>query len=295
MFDVIVPTYKVSTEFLKPCLDSILNQNFTDWHCWIADGTPEDDATYQPMMDLIANYPADRFTYLRQSGRGVSQARNEAIAQGTQPFIATLDGDDLWYPEHLTWMVEAIESTTDDHVLWWAGADALIEMISMKTGNHYQHRGIIGWFEDYSKVRPEDLHFFLRGNPVIPSNTVCRRNRFETVGGYDEVLQIGEDTDLYTRMIAWGEPYRGHQVDSVSGYHGCGPHQTTQFGSQSSAAHGRNEDELKTEFQRQHAYWYQKHGENPECPEGVDPDYWFWLIDSVNNRFKDNLMFEIQA
>jgi len=67
MFDVIVPTYKVSTEFLKPCLDSILNQNFTDWHCWIADGTPEDDATYQPMMDLIANYPADRFTYLRQS------------------------------------------------------------------------------------------------------------------------------------------------------------------------------------------------------------------------------------
>jgi len=192
-------------------------------------------------------------------------------------------------------MVEAIESTTDDHVLWWAGADALIELISMKTGEKYSHQGIIGWFEDYSKVRPEDLHFFLRGNAVIPSNTVCRRSRFESIGGYDEALQIGEDTDLFTRLITWGDSFRGHQVNAVSGYHGCGPHQTTQLGSQSSAAEGRNSEELKTEFQRQHAYWYQKHGENPECPEGVDPDYWFWLIDSVNNRFKDNLMFEIQG
>jgi hypothetical protein len=130
---------------------------------------------------------------------------------------------------------------------------------------------------------------------VIPSNTVTRRSRFESIGGYDEALQIGEDTDLFTRLITWGDSFRGYQVNAVSGYHGCGPHQTTQLGSQSSAAQGRDSQELKTEFQRQQAYWYQKHGENPECPEGVDPDYWFWLIDAVNNRFKDNLMFEIQA
>ena len=96
-------------------------------------------------------------------------------------------------------------------------------------------------------------------------------------------------------MITWGEPYLGHQIDAVSGYHGCGPHQTTQLGSQSSAAHGRSELELRAEFQKQKEYWHTKHGDNPECPEGVDPDYWFWLIDLVNNRFKDNLMFEIQA
>ena len=72
-------------------------------------------------------------------------------------------------------------------------------------------------------------------------------------------------------------------------------YQTTQLGSQSSAAHGRSELELRAEFQKQKEYWHTKHGDNPECPEGVDPDYWFWLIDLVNNRFKDNLMFEIQA
>ena len=162
MFDVIIPTYKVSTDFLKPCLDSVLNQNFTDWHCWIVDGTPEDDATYQPMMDLIANYPADRFTYLRQSGRGVSQARNEAIAQGTQPFIATLDGDDLWYPEHLTWMVEAIESTTENHVLWWAGADALIRTTFPENRKPLSstEESLVG-LKITKKFVLKDLHFFL--------------------------------------------------------------------------------------------------------------------------------------
>ena len=45
---------------------------------------------------------------MRQSGTGVSQARNEAISLGDATYIATLDGDDFWYPEHLEWMTEAI-------------------------------------------------------------------------------------------------------------------------------------------------------------------------------------------
>ena len=51
----------------------------------------------------------------------------------------------------------------------------------------------------------------------------------------------------------------------------------------------------KQSFKNKKSIGMTKHGDNPECPEGVDPDYWFWLIDLVNNRFKDNLMFEIQA
>ena len=51
---------------------------------------------------------SDKFSYLRQSGTGVSQARNEAISLGDATYIATLDGDDFWYPEHLEWMTEAI-------------------------------------------------------------------------------------------------------------------------------------------------------------------------------------------
>ncbi len=135
MFDVIVVTYKVSPEFITQCLDSIQSQTFTDYQVYICDGTPEDYDGYADIMKTFDTYLSDsRFTLLRQTGRGVSQARNQAIGAGNRPYIATLDGDDLWYPEHLEWMAEAIEHTQSEHLpvaFWWAGADAEIKLQSL--------------------------------------------------------------------------------------------------------------------------------------------------------------------
>ena len=302
-FDVIVPTYKVSPEFITRCLDSVVKQNVDTWHCWIADGTPTDHETYEPMMAAMAPFlESEKFTYLRQSGTGVSQARNEAVSKGSAPYLATLDGDDLWYPEHLEWVVEGIEASMDTPVtLWWAGADAELFLTSIKTGETYAQEGVIGWFEQFPRILPRDTHYFIRGNPVIPSNTVVLRNRFEEVGGYDESLQIGEDTDLYLRMtgdpaiVGYDNTYWGYQIDAISGYHGCGPWQTTSMGSQTSAADNKTFDETKAELDRQAKSFNDKLRpiRMEDKPSDVSEEYWNFIVQLVVQKYQSELMLSL--
>ena len=219
-FDVVVATYKVSPEFITRCLESIVKQTVETWHCWIIDGTPEDHESYEPLLKAMAPFlSSEKFTYLRQTGKGISQARNQASFQGTAPYLATLDGDDLWYPEHLEWMTEAIESTQDTPVaVWWAGADAETSIKSTKTGQNYSRPIVIGWYELFNRILPRDTHYFIRGHSIIPSNAVVLRSRFEEIGGYDERWQFGEDTDLYLRLtgdpaiVGYDNNYWGYQI-----------------------------------------------------------------------------------
>ena len=302
MFDIIIPTYKVSEEFIERCLASVESQTFDDWHCWIADGTPENDETFEPFMKIVSKYTASpQFTYMRQSGKGVSQARNEAISLGQAKYVATLDGDDLWYPEHLQWMVESIEQSDESVVMWWAGADAEIQLQSLKTNDRYLTIGLIGWFEQYAQVQPRDIYFFLRGNPVIPSNTVVLRSRFEQVGGYNEQLQIGEDTDLYLRLVGnplevgYQHTYQGRQVDAVSGYHGCGPWQTTSYGSQTSAADGKDFWKTKEVLSQQATGALSQLPEITlqDQPDDVEDDYWAFIVEMVMQKHQETSIFEI--
>jgi len=312
MFDVIVVTYKVSPDFITRCLDSIQSQTFTDYQVYICDGTPENYEHYDDIMKTFETYLSDsRFTLLRQTGRGVSQARNQAIAAGASPYIATLDGDDLWYPEHLQWLSEAIESTQSEPVaFWWAGADAEIKLQSLKTDEVYTKMGVIGWYPQWVEtLDPSETFFFCFGNPLMPSNSAMLRSRYEAIGGYDETLQIGEDTDLFIRMA--GNPieyaptpdnlgtelFYGHQIDAVSGYHGCGPWQTTTMGHQSSAADNRSFQEVQTEFQRQteartlKSYWFSA----TDRPEWITPERWTLLCQIAFQKSNDVEILNLKA
>ena len=132
------------------------------------------------------------------------------------------------------------------------------------------------------------------------------RDRLEAVGGYDETLQIGEDTDLLLRMagnpvvIPYGDPnlFVGHQIDAVSGYHGCGPWQTTTMGHQSSAADDRNFFEVKAEFERQqsehslaadYAFTFE------DRPEWITPEHWDLLWRLAHQKLNDTSVFNITA
>ena len=77
MFDVIIPIYRIDPALFKRCVDSVFAQSLNDYTVWVVDGTPTDADTYAGCMQLVEEYDNHpRFNYFRQSGTGVSQARN---------------------------------------------------------------------------------------------------------------------------------------------------------------------------------------------------------------------------
>lgn len=126
MFDVIVPIYKVKPVYLERCLMTISyeiqKEHFKgDYKIFIIDKTPLDWEYFEECMALIESY--DEITYIRQTGEGVSQARNQAVSLGSNPYICFLDGDDYWYVAHLFEMAEGIRQSDDETMIWWSAMD----------------------------------------------------------------------------------------------------------------------------------------------------------------------------
>ncbi len=94
---IIIPVYNVE-KYLPRCLDSVLNQTFTDWEAiCVNDGSPDGSA------DILSEYAArdKRFKIVTQKNGGLSDARNSGMRVAAGEYILYLDSDDFIHPQTL--------------------------------------------------------------------------------------------------------------------------------------------------------------------------------------------------
>lgn len=110
---IIVPIYNVE-RYLPACLDSVLNQTFTDFEIiCINDGST--DGCGQILSDYATK--DSRIKVITQKNQGVSVARNTGIQSATADYIAFVDSDDELAPTFLEKMYNTITQTNSD-VVW---------------------------------------------------------------------------------------------------------------------------------------------------------------------------------
>ncbi len=94
---VIIPVYNME-RFIGACLDSVLNQTFSDFECiCINDGST--DGTLQ----ILKQYEQkdSRIKLIDQANQGGSAARNVGLNVAQGEWISFLDNDDLYHPQYL--------------------------------------------------------------------------------------------------------------------------------------------------------------------------------------------------
>lgn len=96
-FSIIIPVYN-KRPHIKRCLDSVFNQTYNTFEVIIVDDHSNDGS-----HEEIKNYGDPRIQiYSRtEPGPGGYAARNLGIEKAEYNWIAFLDADDEWYPNHL--------------------------------------------------------------------------------------------------------------------------------------------------------------------------------------------------
>lgn len=90
-FSIIVPIYKVNSEYLGVCINSILNQTYEDFELILVDdGSPDDCGE---ICDSYAERDS-RIRVIHQQNQGVSVARNNGIKSAEGEWILFVDADD---------------------------------------------------------------------------------------------------------------------------------------------------------------------------------------------------------
>lgn len=186
---VIVPAWGVA-HLVGETLASLQAQSFADWEAVVVDdGGPDDVA------GAVAPFTAadPRIRFVAMAHRGVSGARNHAIAAARAPLIAFLDGDDLALPGHLEALHAAMIA---DPRLGIVSCDATYMGQPAREGRLFSHY--------WPQTAEPTLEAVLSRRSNIFIAALARRSAIEAAGGFDEALVAAEDLDLWIRILSAG-------------------------------------------------------------------------------------------
>jgi glycosyltransferase involved in cell wall biosynthesis len=186
-----LPTFN-RLQYLRPAVNSVLAQTFTDWELIVADDGSEDEtAAY---LEGLANAP--RVTLLRLPHTGNPGAvRNAAWRVARGEYIAFLDSDDVWLPQKLALQVASLRSHPERG--WSHTAFSLIDDTGVPpTGRR------VWWPATEGPI----LERLITMEVVIAIPSVMVRLRLlERLGGFDVKQRMCEDYDLWLRLAAVSE------------------------------------------------------------------------------------------
>jgi glycosyltransferase involved in cell wall biosynthesis len=188
-FSIIIPLYNKGPYIVR-AIESVLNQLIQNFEIIVIDGGSYDDGP-----KIVKDFNDPRIHFLVQSGKGVSNARNEAVNFSKNDYIAFLDADDEWMPKHLETIFRLIKEFPE------AGMFTTAYKIQTDEGKlrwaDYQYIPTPPWeglLPDYFKSGA------LGEYPVWTSVVVIPREIFDKMGGFPEGYWFGEDADLFGKI-----------------------------------------------------------------------------------------------
>jgi glycosyltransferase involved in cell wall biosynthesis len=188
LVSVIVPAYDV-TDFIGEALDSVFAQSFKDYEIIVVnDGSPDTEGLERALAPYMS-----RIVYLKQENRGVSAARNTAIAAARGSLLAFLDGDDVWLPNYLEVQVA--------HILADPAIDVLYPNVQMFGGSSETGEEFMTICPSNGEVTFERL---LLQECNVSNCSIARRETIVRAGGFDESLRSVEDFYLWLSVIKQG-------------------------------------------------------------------------------------------
>ncbi len=137
---------------------------------------------------------------LRVNFRSAAAARNVGISAMTGDWLALLDADDVWYPNHLARAVELLSQTDDVAFMSnhdWISLDGT--PVSMPDALVCKLAAPLSGLtvDDYYRIVKSGLHF---GHSTV----LYRRDRVVDVGLFDVTQRRRHDIDLWLRIVAGG-------------------------------------------------------------------------------------------
>lgn len=183
---ICIPAYK-QLEYLKKCLDSVLQQDFKDFELIISDDTP-DSSIEQFIKTILKDFP---YSYTRNSpALGTPENWNAAIGKAIGKYIKILHHDDFFTrPDSLKLMVEEIEKKQASFLF------CQTDVWNVKSQMHRIH-GLSGKQLELLKRKPQFL--FFKNMIGAPSATLYINNK---AFSYDKRFKWLVDIDLYMQYL----------------------------------------------------------------------------------------------
>src|SRR5690606_38944730 len=95
MISVVIPLYNKEV-YIKQTIENVLKQSYQEFEILVVDDGSKDNGPA-----IVKSFTDSRIKLIQKINGGVSSARNVGIQNAKYEYIAFLDADDIWLPNHL--------------------------------------------------------------------------------------------------------------------------------------------------------------------------------------------------
>ena len=183
LVSVVIPSFE-GEAFVAAAVESVLAQTHPAVECHVVD-----DGSSDGTLTVLRRFaPAVKVVEQANAGPGAARNRGAELAGGD--LLAFLDQDDVWRPERLAKMVEAMDQESADAVICASrivGDDAPFAPVVRMDPRSPSVESLLRW----------------RGSVVAcGSNLLIERDRFASLGGFDASLGPMTDWEFLVRLRA---------------------------------------------------------------------------------------------
>lgn len=191
-FTVVIPAFNRAAT-IRPTLDSVLQQTFTDWECIVVDDGSSDGAQLE---QVIESYDDPRLRYVRQLNAGGGAARNTGIQMASGEFIALLDSDDMFVPHKLSTFAELIDPRA---------REAYYSPVFVR------RRHDAYWVRPDRLINPDEsvADYLFVYNQFIQTSSIILKRDLALEVPFDPALRKGQDLDFCVRLDYEGVRFVG--------------------------------------------------------------------------------------
>ena len=184
----IIMTTMNRDKIIQNAIKSVLSQKYQNWELIIVNDGGEN------IQKIIDNFDDSRIQYFHlEQNQGKSHANNYGIEKSKGEYIAYLDDDDRWYPNHLEITIKELLKSKNRKFVYtdYVKIDCIID-------NELQEQ--FPMKKEVIENKTARTYFVKEMNFIPNFSMVHKKDLFEKVGKYDITLKYYEDWDIIRRF-----------------------------------------------------------------------------------------------
>jgi teichuronic acid biosynthesis glycosyltransferase TuaG len=192
LISVCIPAYNASA-LITETLESIKMQTYSNWELIVVEDGSDDGTEH--IVNQLRIIISQNVVYYRNSiNKGLPATRNVAVSKAKGDWLAFVDSDDIWAPNHL---------------------QSLIETVQKNRNCDFIHSGYNYFTKDFNKpfyqqkitteaLKNFPISLYKREYNIQPSSIMVSQKLYAVINGFDESYLSVEDLNFYFRCCEKG-------------------------------------------------------------------------------------------
>lgn len=188
LISIIMPAYNAS-EFLSETLASVKQQTYTNWELILVNDCSTDNTV--ELIQCFSESVLNRVKIItNESNLGVSASRNVAVSHATGTWLALLDSDDVWKPNHLESLIDEVVKDSKLNVVY---AGCLVFLDNVKN---------IIFKQEISEelLNNFNVSLFTHQIGLNPCTVLVKKISWDSIEGMVPNLNHAEEKEMFIRL-----------------------------------------------------------------------------------------------